>query len=74
MEMADDGRKKCRRVFTKDKLMTDTPRNVFCGFICMYFNNSKLAVHRLSLMFQSFNKNDRLFVKYLYFIVFPQQW
>ena len=28
MEMADDGRKKCRRVFTKDKLMTDTPRNV----------------------------------------------
>ena len=25
MEMADDGRKKCRRVFTKDKLMTDTP-------------------------------------------------
>ena len=29
MEMADDGRKKCRRVFTKDKLMTDTPRNVF---------------------------------------------
>ena len=23
MEMADDGRKKCRRVFTKDKLMTE---------------------------------------------------
>ena len=48
MEMADDGRKKCRRVFTKDKLMTDTPRNVFWGFICMYFNTSKLAVHRLT--------------------------
>ena len=43
MEMADDGRKKCRRVFTKDKLMTDTPRNVFLWLYMYVFDTSKFA-------------------------------